>query len=126
MSWDTYVHQICNTYDAKAHAWSVTNVCQYACIYGMDGAEWSTVPGFQLAFYNFNQEQEDGSFKEVPCNELNACIKAAGGDRKGGQGCGIRMCNQKYMFVTCGVDGEVKYCVLTRQGGGGACIAKTR
>ena len=30
------------------------------------------------------------------------------------------------MFVTSGVEKEVKYCVLTRQGGGGACVAKTR
>ena len=44
--------------------------------------------------------QEDGSSKSVVCNEHAAVMKACQGDRKGGQECGIRMCNQKYMFIT--------------------------
>ena len=52
-------------------------------------------------------------------------MKAAGGTRNGGQECGLRICNQKYIFLKSAEDSGVKYCVLSRQGGGGACIAKT-
>ena len=45
--------------------------------------------------------------KEIPCNELKACQKAAAGDRKGGQAAGIRICNEKYMYVTGGTDKEI-------------------
>mmetsp|Transcript_14575 Transcript_14575/g.24872 ORF Transcript_14575/g.24872 Transcript_14575/m.24872 type:complete len:95 (-) Transcript_14575:71-355(-) len=52
-------------------------------------------------------------------------MKAAKGDRKGGQECGVRICNQKYMFLRAAEEGGVHYCVLSRQGGGGACVALT-
>ena len=93
MSWDTYVHQIQNTFDPATNAWSVTNVNQFACVYGHDGAAWAATEGFQLANYEFDLMQEDGSTKKVPCNEHSAVMKAAGGDRKGGQECGVRICN---------------------------------
>lgn len=70
--------------------------------------------------------QEDGSTKKVMCNEHAALLKATDGDRKGGSECGIRICNQKYMFMTNGDKDGVKYCVLTRQGGGGATVCKTK
>ena len=124
--WDTYVHQIQNTFDPETNAWSVTNVCQYACVYGHDGNAWATSQGFQLATYEFDQPQEDMSTKKVLCNEHSAMMKAAGGDRKGGQDCGLRICNQKYMFLRADTSSDgVKYAVLSRQGGGGACVAKT-
>ena len=53
-------------------------------------------------------------------------MKAVGGDRKGGQECGIRICNQKYMFLRADEKNGIKFCVLSRQGGGGACVAKTQ
>ena len=53
MSWDTYVHQIQNKFDAATNNWSVTNVCEFACVYGLDGNAWATSPGFQLATYEF-------------------------------------------------------------------------
>ena len=66
------------------------------------------------------------STKKVLCNEHSAMMKAAGGDRKGGQDCGLRICNQKYMFLRADTSSDgVKYAVLSRQGGGGACVAKT-
>ena len=124
--WDTYVHQIQNTFDAETNAWSVTNVCQFACVYGHDGNPWATSPGFQLATYEFDMPQEDMSTKKVLCNEHSAAMKASTGDRKGGQECGIRICNQKYMFLRSDKTSEgVPFCILSRQGGGGACIAKT-
>ncbi len=49
--------------------------------------------GFVLATYKFDQPQEDGSTRKVICNEHSAAIKAARGDRKGGQECGLRICN---------------------------------
>jgi len=79
-----------------------------------------------LATYEFDQPQEDGSKKKVMCNEHGALLKAVGGDRKGGQECGIRICNQKYMFLRNDEKDGVKFCVLTRQGGGGACAAQTQ
>jgi hypothetical protein len=51
-------------------------------------------------------------------------MKAATGNRKP-QECGIRICNQKYMFMTSGEKDGVKYCCLTRQGGGGATVCLT-
>ena len=84
MSWDTYVHQICNTYDASTGQWAVTGVCSFAAVYGHDGALWASTPGFQLANYNFDMPQEDGSTKSVVCNEHAAVMKACAGDRKGG------------------------------------------
>lgn len=53
-------------------------------------------------------------------------MKAVTGDRKGGQECGIRICNQKYMFLRNDEKDGVKFVVLSRAGGGGACVAKTK
>lgn len=71
-------------------------------------------------------DQGDGTTKNVPCNEHSACMKATDGDRKGGSECGIRICNQKYMFMRSDTtyDGKIKFVTLTG-GGGGACVAKT-
>ena len=52
-------------------------------------------------------------------------MAAADGNRKGGQECGIRLCNQEYMFVRADETDGIKYCTLSRAEGGGACIAKT-
>ena len=52
-------------------------------------------------------------------------MRAAKGDRKGGQECGIRICNQKYMFLRNAEEGGVQYAILSRQGGGGATVALT-
>ena len=60
------------------------------------------------------------------CNEHAALMKAVNGDRKGGQECGIRICNQKYMFLRNDEKDGVKFVVLSRQGGGGACVAMTK
>ena len=126
------MHQVLCTYDEPANKWAVTNVCQFAAVYGLDGNPWATTKegGFQLATYEYDQPQEDGSTKKVLCNELSAIQKACDGNRKGGQECGIRMCNEKYMFLRNDVTSEkVKFCVLSRgppsKNPGGACVAKT-
>ena len=84
MSWDTYVHQIQNLFDPDTNSWALTNVNQFACVYGHDGAAWAASPGFQLATYEFDQPQEAGGTKKVMCNEHAALMKAVNGDRKGG------------------------------------------
>ena len=125
MSWDSYVHQIQNTLEPDGGAWKVTHVCQHACVYGHDGNQWAASNGFLLATYEFDMPQEDGSTKKVLCNEMNAVMKACNGDRKGGQECGIRICNQKYMFARSDETDGIKYACLGRQGGGGAIAART-
>jgi hypothetical protein len=126
MSWDTYVHQIQNKFDPATNAWAVTNVSSFAAVYGHDGAAWATSEGFQLASYQFDMPQEDGSTTPVPCHEHAALMKACDGDRKGGQACGIRICNQKYMMMrnSDAHDGKIKFATLSGPGGG-ACVAKT-
>ena len=51
--------------------------------------------------------------------------KAANGDRKGGQECGLRICNTKYMFIrNVSTKEGINYCTMSCKGGG-ACVAKT-
>jgi hypothetical protein len=71
-------------------------------------------------------EAMDGSTVKVLCNEHEAMVKAAKGTRNGGQQCGLRICNQKYMFLKNEERDGVKFATLSRQGGGGACVALTK
>ena len=124
--WETYVHQIQNTFDPETNAWKVTGVCNWAWVGGHDGAKWASSEGFELANYQFEMAQEDGSTKPVPCNEHAALMKAAKGDRKGGSECGLRICNQKYMFLRNDKTSDgVEFCILSKTGGGGACVARS-
>ena len=61
-------------------------------------------------------EQMDGTHKKVLCNEHGALVKATNGTRSGGQECGIRICNEKYMFLRSAVDDGVKFAILSRAG----------
>ena len=70
-------------------------------------------------------DQGDGTTKKVLCNEHAAVMKACEGTRNGGQECGIRICNQKYMFLRNMEENGVKYAILSRTVGGGATVAKT-
>ena len=72
--------------------------------------------------YNFEITNEDGTKKSVPVNEFQTALKASEGNRKGSEA-GIRMNNQKYMMIVHNPDRNS--CYLGREGGGGACIAKT-
>ena len=53
-------------------------------------------------------------------------MKACEGNRKGGQECGIRICNEKYMFLRNAEYAGVKFAILSRAGQGGGCVAKTK
>ncbi|TNV75876.1 hypothetical protein FGO68_gene17275 [Halteria grandinella] len=120
--WDAYLHQITNKFDHATNQYTLTNVCEFAAIYGHDGNAWATSPGFALYNYEFDLTQEDGSKKKVPVSEFKACFEATKGNRKGSEA-GIRIANQKYMFIKHNPENNSVY--LAREGGGGACIIKT-
>lgn len=74
--------------------------------------------------YNYEYELtlEDGSKKKVAVNEHHCAVEATKGNRKGSEA-GIRLANQKYMLVKHNPEYNSAY--LGREGGGGACIART-
>ena len=76
-------------------------------------------------------EQVDGTTKRVLCDEPKAALAGCTGNRTGGQECGIRICNQKYMFLKHQFSEGINYAILSRRDdgdrkGGGAIIAKTK
>ena len=56
-------------------------------------------------------------------NEFQTIAEAARGNRKASEA-GIRMANQKYMFVKHNPESNSVY--LGREGGGGACVVRTK
>ena len=97
-------------------------MCEFAGIFGLDGTPWALSAGFNLSTYDFNLTLEDGSQKKVNVNEFITALEASKGNRKGSEA-GIRMGNQKYMLVKHNPENNSAY--LGREGGGGACIART-
>ena len=120
--WDAYLHQICNKFDHSTNQYTLTGVCEFAAIYGLDGNVWAQSPGFSLYTYEFDLLQEDGSKKKVTVNEFKAVFEATKGNRKGSEA-GIRIANQKYMFIKHNPENNSVY--LAREGGGGACVVRT-
>ena len=59
------------------------------------------------------------------CNEHQSLMKGCKEGSRKPQECGYRICNQKYMFIGNGDEGKIKYCTLSRKGGGGATAAIT-
>ena len=128
MAWDPYVHQIQNTFDPDTNSWKVTNVCSYAWIGGHDGTKWASTEGFELGAYEAEIMGPDlVTMVKVPCNEPAALVACAGngGKRNGGQECGIRIANQKYMVNRQSDEGDIK-CVALSKTGGGAFVAVTK
>ena len=111
-----------NRYDATTQQYTLTNVCEHAGIYGLDGTPWATSAGLNLTTYQFDLLQEDDSIKKVTVDEFKTALEGSKGNRKGSEA-GIRMGNQKYMFVKHNPDVNSVY--LAREGGGGACVART-
>jgi hypothetical protein len=97
-------------------------VCEFSAIYGHDGNAWATAPGFALYNYEFELQQEDGTKKKVPVSEFKGVFEATKGNRKGTEA-GIRIANQKYMFIKHNPENNSVY--LAREGGGGACVVRT-
>ena len=109
--------------DYNTNSYSAENVCSAAAIYGLDGSAWAWSPTFpELSTYEFPLEGMDGSVKNVTVNEIECAIKAAEGVRNPTEA-GVRLGNEKYMFVT--FDETSGVAQLSKRGGGGAAIAKT-
>ena len=122
-AWDAYLHQITNKYDAATQKYTLTNVNEFAAIYGHDGNKWASSPGFELYSYEFEMTLEDGSKKKVPVHEFKCVFEATKGNRKGSEA-GIRIANQKYMFIKHNPEDDSVY--LAREHGGGACVVRTK
>ena len=97
-------------------------MCEFAAIYGLDGNPWAQSPGFSLYNYMYELPQEDGTKKPVEVNEFKTVMAGTQGNRKGSEA-GIRIANQKYMFVKHNPEDNSVY--LGREGGGGACAVRT-
>ena len=121
--WEGYIYQLQNVYDATTGTYKMTNVCEHAAIYGLDGSQWAASAGFVLGNYPFNLTLEDDSQKSVNVNEFTTALEATKGNRKGSEA-GIRMGNQKYMLIKHIPEKDAAY--LGREGGGGACVARTK
>lgn len=121
--WQTYIEQIRNKMDYNTNTYTTTNVCTEAAIYGLDGSAWAWSEGFpELKSYDYPMEGMDGSITNVPVNELQTAIDASQGKRTPGDKGGIRMGNEKFMFVS--YDDQNKVCQLSKNKGGaaiGAC-----
>ena len=90
--WDQYVNQIQHKLDPTTNTWVLTNICEFAAVYGLDGTPWAATAGFQLYNYTYPLQQEDGTTKDVPINEFTTVHEATKGNRKGSEA-GIRMAN---------------------------------
>ena len=122
--WDSYVWQIQNSYSAKKGSYMKMNVCQHAAIIGNDGSPWATTsewPG--LSEYEHEQDTEDGGTTNVKVNEHKAAMQAAVGNRTPTIA-GIRMGGMKYVLTN--YDASCNMSMLTKQGGGGAAVMKTK
>ena len=122
--WDSYIWQIQNKWSTKQNKYLTTNVCAHAAVYGIDGTPWATSaewPGFHQ--YDHPLEQDDGSVTNIQVNEFNCAMAVSTGKRMP-TAAGVRMGNCKFMFVR--HDPEDQVCYLSRQGGGGACVARTK
>ena len=105
----------------ETNEWDITDVCYAAAIYGLDGAAWAWSPNFpELLTYDYEQEDMAGNTTKVSVNEVNCAIGAAEGKRNPSDA-GIRLGNEKYMFVTHDESDGVTQ-LSTR--GGGAAVKK--
>ena len=69
------------------------------------------------------QELEDGTTKEIRVNEFNCAMGASKGQRMP-SAAGVRMGGLKFVLTT--HDAEDNVGMLTRMGGGGATVARTK
>ena len=123
-SWDSYIWQIQNKWSAKQAKYLITNCCVHAAIYGLDGSPWATSaewPG--LLEYQHDLEQDDGSTSKIAVNEFQCVVQVATGKRMP-TAAGVRMGNTKFVYIRHDPDDNSVF--LSKSGGGGACIAKTR
>lgn len=121
-AWMEYINQIVNKMDFETNTYSVEGICEAAAIYGHDGSAWAWSPTFpELLNTSVTIEgMSAADTKTVQVDEFQCALKAAGGDRNPSEA-GIRMGNNKFMFVA-NDNGLVQ---LSSRGGGGAALLKT-
>jgi hypothetical protein len=123
-AWDSYIWQVQNKWSVKNNNYSITNVCAHAAIYGIDGSPWATSaewPG--LHEYEHPLEQDDGSTTNIKVNEFNCAMAVSNGKRMP-TAAGVRLGHTKFVMIK--HDPETNVCYLSRMGGGGACVARTK
>ena len=122
--WEPYIQNIMNKWTKKDNNFSVSDVCCYAAIIGLDNQQvWAQSkewPG--LKSYDHDLDTDDGSKKVVKIDEFQICIAASNGNRNP-TAAGIRFAGQKFMMIS--ADDETKTAYLSRSGGGGATICRT-
>ena len=101
-----------------------TGACEAVAIYGHDGAGWAWSPTFPelLPQSVLIEGMSAADTKTVQVDEFQCALLAADGNRNPSEA-GIRMGNQKYMFVA--KDDTTGVVILSKRGGGGAALAKT-
>merc|ERR1712060_31147 len=99
------------------------NVCEHAAIIGNDGTPWAHTAGWPaLTEYDFELEGLEGT-TNVKVNEFKAALMVAGGNRNP-TAAGVRLGGMKYVMTN--HDPDVNLAILTKTGGGGASIMKTK
>jgi len=118
--WMEYIDQVLNKMDFDNNCWAAEGLCSAAAIYGVDGSAWAWSPNFpELSSYEFPLEDMAGNITNVAVDEIQCAIKASGGNRNPSEA-GIRLGNEKYMFVA--YDDANKVVQLSKRGGGGAAM----
>ena len=123
-AWMTYVQQVLDKYDWNTMEPIYTGACEAAAIYGQDGSAWAWSPNFpELLPQSVTIEgMSAADTKTVQVDEFQCALQAADGNRNPSDA-GIRMGNQKFMFVA--KDDVTGVVILSKRGGGGAALAKT-
>lgn len=118
-----YVQQVLDKMNFDTGEYVETGVCESAAIYGLDGSAWAWSPNFpELTAYEFTLEGMGDESTIVHVDEIQCAIGAGKGNRKPCEA-GIRMGNEKYMFIT--HDETTKVTQLSKTGGGVAAIGVT-
>merc|ERR1711990_339090 len=114
-AWMEYIQQVLDKMNFNTGEYTKTGVCEAAAIYGQDGSAWAWSPNFpELQPQQVTIEgMTDADTKTVTVDEFNCALQAGKGNRNPGEG-GIRMGNEKYMFVSHN-DGLTQ---LSKKGGG--------
>ena len=121
--WDSYIWQIQNSFAVKKGTYIKMNVCQHAAIIGNDGTPWVTTSEWPaLTEYEFDLEGLEGTSK-IKINEHKCAIQVAAGNRNP-TAAGVRLGGSKYVMTT--HDPSCNLAQLTRHGGGGATVMKTK
>ena len=106
--------------DFNTNEFVTNDVCKAAAIYGLDAAPWAFTPNFpELKTYNFEMEDMGGNKTNCEVNEVQCAIGAAEGKRNPCDA-GVRLGNEKYMFINHNEGDGVTQ--LSKRGGGASCM----